>query len=68
MAIKLTDACNGCAECIGCGRKAKYRAVFCDVCGEETGSRVYLVDGKQLCDTCALEVIESVRAEDLCDD
>lgn len=51
--IKYRDACNGCCECTGCGRKDEvYPVVFCDICKHETGETFYRIDGVEYCEGC----------------
>lgn len=68
MSIKYTSDCNSCAECIGCGLNKRRKAVFCDKCKQEISDNVFIVNEKQLCDSCALETLESYNVEDLIDD
>lgn len=65
MSIKYTSDCNGCADCIGCSLGKKRKAVFCDKCRQEIDDNVFIVNEKHLCDTCALESLESYNVEDL---
>lgn len=55
MAIKTTDDCCGCAECIHCGRDKLRFGAFCDICEEEIGDTVYFLDGLTVCRDCLLE-------------
>lgn len=50
----MTNACNGCAECIGCGRKDEhYTESFCDECGFEMDiSMLRMINGKAICWDC----------------
>lgn len=69
MSIKYTSDCNGCADgCHNCGLNKPRKAVFCDKCRQEIDDNVFIVNEKQLCDTCALETLESYCVEDLTDD
>lgn len=69
MSIKYTTDCCGCADgCRNCGLNKPRKAVFCDKCRQEIDDNVFIVQDKQLCDTCALESLESCNAEDLIDD
>ena len=58
MAWERENACYGCAECIGCGRKHRYYNVcYCDICGDEIPNVVFLLDNKEVCNSCAAEAI-----------
>lgn len=62
--IRTVDACQGCAECIGCGRKwQKHKVIICDYCGKEC-DWVYLLNGDHICADCLDEVLEKVYDED----
>ena len=54
MAKRIESKCNGCPDCIGCGRKwENYTIWICDNCGfesyRELNSDIY---GLDLCDKC----------------
>lgn len=54
--IEKVNLCEGCAECIGCGRKFAYgEAHFCDRCGEGIDDSGYDFDDEELCEFCACE-------------
>ena len=57
------DTCNGCAECIGCGRGIVTELqLFCDICNEHI-EKAYVIDGEDVCEEC-LEVLFEVVKED----
>lgn len=63
--IRRETMCNGCPECVGCGRDLLKTDVFrCDQCGEEfyegNGKEI---DGQDLCWSCVDER-ESEEEED----
>ena len=63
--IREVDDCNGCAECIGCGRKyRKYKVIECDICGQEV-EEARIVNGDQGCLDCLPDMFEVIKAEDL---
>lgn len=53
MTDEIVD-CNGCAECVHCGRSRIPRLVtFCDKCREEIEGTVYSDEkGRDLCEFC----------------
>lgn len=54
MKIKQ-NKCNGCAECVHCGRKYEERTVLvCDVCGDEA-QELYETENGQECEDCIVE-------------
>ena len=63
MGYEFLDACNGCAECISCGRKGREETVYiCDYRGDS-----YEIDelrrekcGKDICLDCYLEKATAV--------
>lgn len=60
--IKTESLCVGCAECIGCWRKARFHDVhYCDGCGDyidvETDEVFYLQTGEEFCTDCALDLV-----------
>lgn len=60
--IETFDACNGCADCIGCGRKYDVRKAYvCDMCGdvisEYDGQPLgFAFNGKDLCEDCMKDI------------
>jgi len=59
--IKYENSCNGCPDCIGCGRDRKYPVWYCDRCGESFYEEGYLTEiagGEELCDKCLEEESE----------
>lgn len=63
--IKTISECQGCAECIGCGRKwQKYKILVCDCCGRECDS-AYIVNGEHMCEDCALDSLDVITERDL---
>lgn len=59
--IETRNECNGCAECVGCGRKyQKYKVLICDYCHNEV-EVAYVLNGDHVCADC----LETIREEDL---
>ena len=55
MAKVRESACNGCAECIHCGRSYQYYTHYeCDSCGDEAE---YQYGGKDYCRDCLIETL-----------
>ena len=53
MGSYIECACNGCAECIGCGRKHEYYTYFeCDKCGAGETELFVGINGEELCFEC----------------
>ncbi len=67
--IESRSMCNGCAECIGCGRiYRKYKALICDYChGEVEWAYFDEKTGDHICEEClpGSGVLGVVREEDL---
>jgi hypothetical protein len=62
MRVKGTD-CNGCPECINCGRNGWYYYHKCDRCGST--EQLYIWQhGEELCAECLLEEFEEVDMEE----
>ena len=63
--MKITQTnCNGCPECIGCGRKyEEWTYHECDRCGS-LEQLYYTSDGEELCATCILSDYEEVDMDD----
>lgn len=57
MARIRHEKCNGCPDCIGCGRKYEYYYTYvCDECGHESDEKMFVDNcGQDICDFC-LEV------------
>lgn len=58
MSVEFIPDCNGCAECIDCGRKNSISPVYsCDYCGDELTPDMLRRDksGKDICLDCFLE-------------
>lgn len=69
MAWEREDACVGCAECIGCGRKGQWwMQLYCDSCGAaiNDGELGYRIDDGdlELCASCAAEQLFCDRVEE----
>ena len=62
MRVKRTD-CNGCPECIRCGRNTWYYYHECDRCGS-TEQLYYAPDGEELCMSCIMEDYEKIDMEE----
>lgn len=57
MARIRESACNGCAECIQCGRRYQFYTYYeCDSCGDEAK---YRYDDKDYCEDCLLKALKS---------
>lgn len=64
--IKRESKCNGCAECVRCGRKHRHETlVFCDGCGTIIEDEVYEIDGKHYCDECILNMFYRFDASEI---
>ena len=62
MKIKQTN-CNGCPECIGCGRKYEEWTYYeCDRCGSL--EQLYRYEGEEICADCLLKEFEEVDMEE----
>lgn len=58
--IKYEDTCNGCSDCIHCGRDKKQKFVYCDFCGDliPEYKNYFLYKGeKESCASCVRETI-----------
>lgn len=74
MSREKIDACNGCAECISCGRKVKQATVYyCDYCGDSYPTDMLKREesGMDICFDCYIQKItanwndmESVEEDD----
>ena len=67
MAVRYEDQCVGCTSMgLPCqGSSCKNRNVpiwYCDECGDE-GVDLYEVDGKEVCEYCALQMLPKVHTE-----
>lgn len=60
--IKYVNGCNGCAECIGCGRDKSIKILVCDCC--ETEDDLYEFDGEELCIDCIREKLTKVEIDE----
>jgi len=66
MARETKNACYGCAECIGCGRRFRdFTNLICDVCGSEYHEELYEIDGKELCEDCAWDYLVNNYAKEI---
>ena len=65
MAWEREDACVGCAECIGCGRKFQHwMQCYCDSCGAPIDDIGYLDGNLELCASCAAEAMFCANVEE----
>lgn len=55
--------CNGCPECIGCGRKTAVEVMICDICGAET-DELKEIGGMELCWECEYDVREMIENDE----
>jgi hypothetical protein len=63
--IKEVDDCQGCAECVGCGRKyRKHKVIVCDLCGKEV-EEVHIVYGDHICNDCLPDMFEKISVDDV---
>ena len=61
------------SDCVGCGlpclhEGCKYYSVpylICDGCGNENCEELYIVDGEELCEECALERLPKSTIDDM---
>ena len=61
MGSYIECACNGCAECIGCGRKHEYYTYFeCDKCGADA-EEMFNLEGEWVCEDCLYTMAEKVE-------
>lgn len=57
MAKVRESACNGCAECIQCGRRYQFYTYYeCDSCGDEA---LFRYGDEDYCESCLLAALES---------
>ena len=60
-------ACNGCPECIGCGRRHQYYTIWeCDKCGDEwsDGKEMFVgLNNEELCWECYKGQFETMYLE-----
>lgn len=64
--IERESECNGCAECVLCGRKHRHKKyVRCDGCGVVIEDEVYEIDGKHYCDSCILDMFYGFDASEI---
>lgn len=70
--IEKESMCNGCGDCIGCGRRNQYTyTLFCDECGEEIEDNQHAVKigKKHICEDCIPSYfVAELSAEELEDD
>ena len=59
---KYQNDCVGCENCCGCGLD-NVLYLICDECEAEVNV-LYEVDGKELCDVCALEHLPQINGEE----
>ena len=55
--VKKANYCNGCPDCISCGRNKYVLEEHCDCCDDIIEDIAYLVDSEVLCRDCAIEHI-----------
>ena len=62
--MKITETrCNGCPECIGCGRKYEEWSYHeCDRCGSL--EQLYIFGNEEICAECLLLEFEEVDMEE----
>ncbi len=66
--IRYMSKCNGCAECVHCGRAfEQFEFVSCDACGEEGLDRYYVYEGEEYCEECMKDKLleEAIRIGDV---
>ena len=64
--VKYESNCNGCPDCIGCGRSHKKVAVvYCDICNHEIQDDVYNLDGQHVCEDCLKETFYLCEAGEI---
>lgn len=62
--MKVTENyCNGCPECIHCGRNADVEVLQCDECGAYE-DELFIYDGEELCIDCIKKRLERVTIDD----
>ena len=61
------NSCNGCTDCIMCGRKTPVEHIICDKCGDEIPdeSLIFEDDGDELCEDCFIERYYEKNADKL---
>ena len=60
---KIETRCNGCPECVGCGRKHEEWSYYeCDRCGSL--EQLYIYEGEEICAECLLKEFEEVNMEE----
>lgn len=70
MAWEKISACNGCADCIGCGRRDRWwMQLYCDNCGAPINGNIgdlgYRTDDDlELCESCAAEALFCAKVEE----
>lgn len=58
--IRRESDCNGCGECVQCGRRFTSHPIYeCDKCGRETTQVFETEDGEDYCERCYDELLES---------
>lgn len=64
MAVRYEDQCVDCGlPCLGANCPNMGVAIwYCDECGDE-GVDLYEVDGKEVCEYCALKMLPKVHTE-----
>ena len=66
--VKQENNCNGCADCICCGRNRNIKVIACDDCEETLYEEAYKINDKILCRECAIEYInDNIDDMVLCD-
>lgn len=67
MAYEWDDDCVSCEICRNCGR-GRFKAYYCDKCGEY-GDELYVgINGEELCEDCYKEQFNSKICDDLDED
>ena len=66
MGFYHESGCQGCAECIGCGRQFRnYKIRYCDKCEDEVDKLYYDEYGREICWECYKEQYLSKYCDDM---
>lgn len=49
--VRYENDCNGCPDCIGCGR-TNVKHVYCEECGGEIGTQAFEAFNTIMCEDC----------------
>ncbi len=60
LTYRTENLCNGCGECINCGRNRDIEIPVCDFCGNDLKGHYHEVEDKCCCSDCLLANFSTV--------